>query len=73
MMAFWIIGTIVLYLLIGFLLNVAMVRLNITDPYDRDCDGVVLATLLLWLPLFPIAIFLIAEQQLIKYLRGLKK
>lgn len=71
MMAFWIIGTIVLYLLIGTLLNVAMVQRGIIDPYTDE--GAILCVLLLWLPLFPIAILLIAEQQLIKYLRGLKK
>ena len=71
MMAFWIIGTIVLYLLIGTLLNVAMVQRGILDPYTDE--GAILFVLLLWLPLFPMAILLIAEQQLIKYLRGLKK
>lgn len=71
MMAFWIIGTIAIYLLIGTVLNVAMVQRGIIDP-DTE-EGVVLAVLMLWLPIFPIAILLVAEQQLIKYLRGLKK
>jgi hypothetical protein len=71
MMGLWIIGAIVVYLLIGTLLNVVMVNRDIIDPYDDE--GAVLAVLMLWLPILPLAILLVAEQQLIKYLRGLKK
>lgn len=71
MMAFWIISTIVVYLLIGTLLNVVMVQRGIIDP-DTE-EGAILAVLMLWLPIFPLAVLLVAEQKLIKYLRGLKK
>ncbi len=71
MMAFWIIGTIVVYLLIGTLLNVVMVQRGIIDP-DTE-EGAILTVLMLWLPIFPLAVLLVAEQKLIKYLRGLKK
>lgn len=71
MMAFWIISTIVVYLLIGTLLNVVMVQRGIIDP-DTE-EEAILAVLMLWLPIFPLAVLLVAEQKLIKYLRGLKK